>query len=313
MIENKEKKRINLAPGALTAPLPPALVTVGDEEHANILTVAWTGILSTVPPRTYISVRPSRHSYAILKEKGEFVINLASADMARSVDFAGIYTGKKMNKFDACGFTPIPSEKVSAPTVAQCPLALECKVFDVIPMGSHDVFMADIVSVSCREDIMGEDGRLMLDMADLLAYAHGEYFALGEKLGRFGFSTDKGKKSGLDEKNKKGEKSKTNILGEGKSKDKSKAPKERKAGEASKARTEGEHGAKGGDPNSFSGKFGAEKKAFEDGEGGRIAKGDGKVPFYLGLPKGRAKRSPEERKNKGKPHGKRRNGGEGRK
>ena len=313
MIENKEKKRINLAPGALTAPLPPALVTVGDEEHANILTVAWTGILSTVPPRTYISVRPSRHSYAILKEKGEFVINLASADMARSVDFAGIYTGKKMNKFDACGFTPIPSEKVSAPTVAQCPLALECKVFDVIPMGSHDVFMADIVSVSCREDIMGEDGRLMLDMADLLAYAHGEYFALGEKLGRFGFSTDKGKKSGLDEKNKKGEKSKTNILGEGKSKDKSKAPKERKAGEASKARTEGEHGAKGGDPNSFSGKFGAEKKAFEDGEGGRIAKGDGKVPFYLGLPKGRAKRSPEERKNKGKPHGKRRNGGDGRK
>ena len=313
MIENKEKKRINLAPGALTAPLPPALVTVGDEEHANILTVAWTGILSTVPPRTYISVRPSRHSYAILKEKGEFVINLASADMARSVDFAGIYTGKKMNKFDACGFTPIPSEKVSAPTVAQCPLALECKVFDVIPMGSHDVFMADIVSVSCREDIMSEDGRLMLDMADLLAYAHGEYFALGEKLGRFGFSTDKGKKSGLDEKNKKGEKSKTNILGEGKSKDKSKAPKERKAGEASKARTEGEHGAKGGDPNSFSGKFGAEKKAFEDGEGGRIAKGDGKVPFYLGLPKGRAKRSPEERKNKGKPHVKRRNGGEGRK
>ena len=313
MIENKEKKRINLAPGALTAPLPPALVTVGDEEYANILTVAWTGILSTVPPRTYISVRPSRHSYAILKEKGEFVINLASADMARSVDFAGIYTGKKMNKFDACGFTPIPSEKVSAPTVAQCPLALECKVFDVIPMGSHDVFMADIVSVSCREDIMGEDGRLMLDMADLLAYAHGEYFALGEKLGRFGFSTDKGKKSGLDEKNKKGEKSKTNILGEGKSKDKSKAPKERKAGEASKARTEGEHGAKGGDPNSFSGKFGAEKKAFEDGEGGRIAKGDGKVPFYLGLPKGRAKRSPEERKNKGKPHGKRRNGGDGRK
>jgi flavin reductase (DIM6/NTAB) family NADH-FMN oxidoreductase RutF len=310
MIENKEKKRINLAPGALTAPLPPALVTVGDEEYANILTVAWTGILSTVPPRTYISVRPSRHSYAILKEKGEFVINLASADMARSVDFAGIYTGKKMNKFDACGFTPIPSEKVSAPTVAQCPLALECKVFDVIPMGSHDVFMADIVSVSCREDIMGEDGRLMLDMADLLAYAHGEYFALGEKLGRFGFSTDKGKKSGLEEKNKKGEKSKTKILGEGKSKDKSKAPKER---EASKARTDGEHGAKGGDPNSFSGKFGAEKKAFEDGEGGRIAKGDGKVPFYLGLPKGRAKRSPEERKNKGKPHGKRRNGGDGRK
>ena len=313
MIENKEKKRINLAPGALTAPLPPALVTVGDEEYANILTVAWTGILSTVPPRTYISVRPSRHSYAILKEKGEFVINLASADMARSVDFAGIYTGKKMNKFDACGFTPIPSEKVSAPTVAQCPLALECKVFDIIPMGSHYVFMADIVSVSCREDIMGEDGRLMLDMADLLAYAHGEYFALGEKLGRFGFSTDKGKKSGLEEKNKKGEKSKTKILGEGKSKDKSKAPKEREAGKASKARTDGEHGAKGGDPNSFSGKFGAEKKAFEDGEGGRIAKGDGKVPFYLGLPKGRAKRSPEERKNKGKPHGKRRNGGDGRK
>lgn len=184
-------KRINLAPGALTAPLPPALVTVGDMECSNVLTVAWTGILATVPPRTYISVRPSRHSYGILKEKGEFVINLPSADMARMVDFAGIYTGKKVDKFEKCGFTKAESERVSAPTIAECPLAIECKVFEVIPMGSHDVFMADIVSVSCKEEIMNKYGRLMLDRAGLLAYAHGEYFSLGEKLGKFGFSTDK--------------------------------------------------------------------------------------------------------------------------
>lgn len=190
---SKNIKRKNFAPGALTAPLPPALVTVGDMESSNVITIGWTGILATVPPKTYISVRPSRYSYGILKERGEFVINLPSADMARSVDFAGIYTGAKMDKFEKCGFIKAESNKVSAPTIAQCPVSIECKVCQVIPMGSHDVFMADIVSVSCREDIIDSDGKMRFDKAGLLAYAHGEYYALGEKLGRFGFSTDKAK------------------------------------------------------------------------------------------------------------------------
>ena len=190
MSENKNMKRQSFAPGALTAPLPPVLVTVGDMEEANIITIAWTGILATIPPRTYISVRPSRHSYGMLKEKGEFVINLPSASLAREVDYAGIYTGAKVDKFIKCGFSKVESNEVSAPTIGECPIALECKITEVLPMGSHDVFMADIVSVSCREDVM-EEGRICYDKADLLAYAHGEYFALGEKLGKFGFSTDK--------------------------------------------------------------------------------------------------------------------------
>ena len=188
------EKRRNLKPGALTAPIPPAIVSVGDMDSANLLTVAWTGILATVPPKTYISVRPSRHSYKILKEKGEFVINLPSADMAKKVDFVGIYTGAKMDKFEKCGLTRIPSEKVSAPTVAECPVALECRVTEVIPMGSHDVFIADVVSVSCKEDIFDKEGKMHFERANLLAYAHGEYYSLGERVGRFGFSTDKPEK-----------------------------------------------------------------------------------------------------------------------
>ena len=188
------QKRKNLSPGALTAPLPPAMVTVGDFENANVLTIAWTGILATVPPKTYISVRPSRHSYGMLKENGEFVINLPSVKMAKTVDFVGIYTGKKMDKFEKCHLTKKESERVAPPTISECPVALECKVTDVLPMGSHDVFIADIVSVSCHEDILDADGKMHFERADLLAYAHGEYYSLGERVGRFGFSTDKPQK-----------------------------------------------------------------------------------------------------------------------
>lgn len=180
-----------LKAGALTAPLPPVLVTVGNMEKANVLTVAWTGILSTIPPRTYVSIRPSRHSHAMLKESGEFVINLPSADMAKKVDYIGIYTGAKVDKFAVCGLTKVKSEQVSAPTLGECPIALECRVTEVLSMGTHDVFIADILAVSCDDDIIDEGGKMRFERANLLAYAHGEYFALGEKLGEFGFSTKK--------------------------------------------------------------------------------------------------------------------------
>ena len=202
MPDNKNNKRQSFAPGALTAPLPPVLVTVGDMTDANIITIAWTGILATIPPKTYISVRPSRHSYGILKERGEFVINLPSASLVREVDYAGIYTGAKVDKFEKCGFSKVESKEVSAPTIGECPIALECKITEILPMGSHDVFMADIVSVSCREDVL-ENGRICYDNADLLAYAHGEYFALGEKLGKFGFSTDKENKAAIRSRGEK--------------------------------------------------------------------------------------------------------------
>ena len=143
--------RIDLKPGALTAPLPPVLVTVGDGEKSNIITIGWTGILSTLPPRTYISVRPERYSYGILKEKMEFVINLTTESMAWAVDYAGIYTGAKVDKWRECSLTPVKSKCISAPTVAESPLSLECKVTEIIPSGTHDIFVADIVSVSCDE------------------------------------------------------------------------------------------------------------------------------------------------------------------
>ena len=191
--------------GALTAPLPPVMVTVGDMENANVLTVGWTGILSTIPPRTYVSVRPARHSYKLLKATGEFVINLTTANQARIVDYVGIYTGAKVDKFKECGLTKIESKEVKTPTIAECPLALECRVVEVIPMGTHDVFIADIVSVSCDDSILDEAGKIRFDKAGLLAYAHGEYYALGEKLGKFGFSTAKAAKAGQPKKSAKTE------------------------------------------------------------------------------------------------------------
>ena len=181
--------------GALTAPVPPCMVTCGEGENANIITVAWTGILSTDPPRTYVSVRPSRFSHKILTEKREFVINLTTEDLALATDYVGIYTGAKVDKFEKCRLTKTESAVVSVPTIKEAPIALECKVFDIIPSGTHDIFMADIVNVSCDDKILDENGRMCFERAKLIAYSHGEYFALGRKLGKFGFSTDKQNKS----------------------------------------------------------------------------------------------------------------------
>ena len=186
--------RQNFKAGTLMAPLPAVMVSVGDMQESNILTVAWTGILSSEPPRTYISVRPSRHSHKILLEKREFVINLTSEQLAWAVDYVGIYTGAKVDKFEKCKLTKSESKEVCAPTIAEAPIALECRVFDVIHSGTHDIFMADIVNVSCDESLLDENGKIHFDKAKLIVYSHGEYFALGRKLGRFGFSTDKKKK-----------------------------------------------------------------------------------------------------------------------
>lgn len=183
--------RRSFSPGALTAPVPAVLVSVGDMEKANILTIGWTGILATSPPKTYISVRPSRYSHGIISRTREFVINLTTDAMAYAADYAGIYTGAKVDKFEKLSLTKCKSEKVAAPTVAESPLSLECRVTDVWHMGTHDVFVADIVNVSCDESILDEKGKIRLDRAGLMAYAHGEYYKLGEVIGRFGFSTDK--------------------------------------------------------------------------------------------------------------------------
>ena len=180
--------------GALLAPLPPALVSCGAGEEANLLTVAWAGILSTHPPRTYISVRPTRHSHHLLCEGREFVIHLPTEAQVRAIDYCGMYTGAKVNKFEKCGLHPLPSTAVAPPTLEEFPLALECRVFEVKQLGSHDMFLADIVAVTVDDALLDARGKLRLDRAALCAYAHGDYYALGRRLGQFGFSAARRKK-----------------------------------------------------------------------------------------------------------------------
>lgn len=185
--------------GALLAPLPAVLVTSGDMENSNIITIGWTGIVNTIPPKTYISVRKSRHSYELIEQSREFVINLTTAEMIREVDYCGIYTGKKVDKFKKCGFTKEAASAVSAPIIGESPLSLECRVIEMTDLGTHVMFLADIVATDVDESLIDKDGKLDLSRAHLIAYAHGEYFALGKKLGSFGFSAKK-KKSGKKRK-----------------------------------------------------------------------------------------------------------------
>ena len=173
--------------GALIAPVPAVMVSCGDMEKSNIITVAWCGITNTVPPKTYVSIRPSRHSYQVIKDRKEFVINLVPAALAKKADFCGIYTGKKVDKFQKCEFTKENSSKVSAPMIKECPISIECKVTDIIPLGSHDMFLADILAVNVDKALL-EGDKLCINRAHLCAFAHGEYYKLGERIGKFGFS-----------------------------------------------------------------------------------------------------------------------------
>lgn len=180
--------------GALMAPLPAVLVTSGTLENPNIMTAAWTGIVSTHPPKTYISVRPSRYTYELIQKNRSFVINLTPASLVRAVDFCGVRSGRDMNKFIKNNLTPEASFSVEAPSLAEAPLSLECRVTDIIPLGSHDMFLADVVSTAVREDLIDPKGRLALEKADLLTYLHGEYYTLGHKIGSFGYSVRKKEK-----------------------------------------------------------------------------------------------------------------------
>lgn len=174
--------------GTLLAPAPPAMVTVGNFDTANIITIAWTGIINTVPPKTYISVRPERYSHKVLSETKEFVINITTTDLVEAADFCGFKSGKDTDKFAACRLSKEKSALVSTPSIAESPLSLECKVTDIIKLGSHDMFLADIVGVSVDKKLIDKNGKLHLDKCDLIAFAHGEYYQLGEKLAKMGFS-----------------------------------------------------------------------------------------------------------------------------
>ncbi len=181
---------------ALLGPVPPVLVSCGSAEAPNLFTVAWAGTVCTQPPRLAISVRPSRHSYGLIKRSGEFVVNLPTEALARAVDWCGVKSGRDVNKFSAMRLTAAPASAVGCPLLAQSPVNLECRVFQVLPLGSHDLFLADVVAVDVDEALLDAEGKLHLERAGLLAYAHGGYYALGRQLGTFGWSVRKKKKPG---------------------------------------------------------------------------------------------------------------------
>ena len=173
---------------AITAPVPPVMVTCGEPGKANIITVAWTGTVNTKPPMTYISVRPTRYSYGIIKTGGEFVVNLTTAALVKKADYCGIYTGAKVDKFRKCGLTEGQASAVNVPLIAESPVNIECRVTQVIPLGSHDMFLAEIVAVDIDGELIDSSGKLHLERAGLAAFAHGDYYALGKKLAPFGCS-----------------------------------------------------------------------------------------------------------------------------
>lgn len=191
-------------PGNMLYPLPCAMVTVQRPgEKPNIITIAWTGTVCTDPAMVYISVRPSRYSYNILKETGEFVINLTTDELVRAADYCGVKSGRDIDKFEACHLTPIPSKEVSVPAIAESPVAIECRVEKFIPLGSHDMFLAKVLAVSIDEKYMDEKGKFHLNQSGIVAYSHGEYFELGQRDGSFGYSVRKKSKKSANKKTKR--------------------------------------------------------------------------------------------------------------
>ena len=185
--------KIPFGVGTILNPVPAVIVTCGTLEKPNALTIAWTGTLCSNPPKTYISVRPERYSYEIIKSSGEFCINLTTAELAKATDYLGVRSGRNEDKLARLGLSVSAAQSVSAPILDASPLSTECRVDSIIPLGSHDMFIADIVAVDAARELLDEKGRLCLDKAGLLAYSHGEYYTLGKKVGKFGYSVRKKK------------------------------------------------------------------------------------------------------------------------
>ncbi len=187
-------------PGTLLSPLPAVLVSCGTMEKPNVLTIAWTGIVNSDPAMTYISVRKERFSHSLIEQSGEFVINLTTAALIRATDLCGVKSGRDTDKFALARLTPEPASVLSCPMIAESPLSLECRVTQVLPLGSHDMFLAKIEAVDVEESLLDEKGKLHLSRCGLLAYSHGEYFAQGRRLGTFGCSVRKKPDSGRPKK-----------------------------------------------------------------------------------------------------------------
>lgn len=179
-------------PGNMLYPVPAVMVSCqGADEKANIITIAWAGTTCSSPAMVSISVRKERHSYNILKETGEFVINLVTKDLVRAADYCGVRSGKEVDKFKEMHLTKLASKTIKAPGIAESPVNIECKVTEIKELGSHDLFLAEVTNVTIEDDYMDENGKFDLNRAGLVAYSHGEYFELGAKIGSFGFSVRK--------------------------------------------------------------------------------------------------------------------------
>lgn len=179
-------------PGNMIYPVPAVMVTVADKEkRPNIITVAWTGTACTNPPMAYISVRKERYSHGILMETGEFVINLTTEALTFATDYCGVRSGRDVDKFKEMKLTPIPARTVSAPLIAESPVNIECKVKQVLELGSHDMFLAEVTAVHAEDCYMDERGRFDLRKANPIVYSHGEYFGMGKSIGTFGYSVRK--------------------------------------------------------------------------------------------------------------------------
>lgn len=177
--------------GTMLAPVPPALISCGTAEKPNVMTAAWTGIICTEPTLVYVSIRPSRYSNELIRQTGEFAINIPTTKLAKAVDLCGVKSGRGIDKFKLAGITAAPCEKISAPQVAEAPISLECKVKEITSFGTHDMFLAEVVAVDVDETYINGKQALDLQKAGLLAYAHGFYYGLGHKIGKFGWSVEK--------------------------------------------------------------------------------------------------------------------------
>lgn len=178
-------------PGTMVYPLPAIMVSCGTMEESNIITIAWTGTICTDPAMTYISLRPERHSYEMIKKTGEFVINLTTKDLAYATDWCGVRSGAQYDKFEEMKLTKEKGNFVSCPMIKESPVSIECRVKEIKELGSHHMFIAEVLAVNADEKYLDENGRFCLEKCELITYSHGQYYSLGENLGRFGFSVKK--------------------------------------------------------------------------------------------------------------------------
>ena len=196
MPKRTDIKKQSWKPGNILSPVPVVLVSCGGTRgwKPNLITIAWTGNVCSDPPLLSISVRPERYSYDIIETTREFVVNVPSLGQAKAVDWCGVVSGRSEDKFAGAGLTPAAALKVQCPIVLECPLNIECRVRESLKLGSHTMFVAEVVAVQVSSALIDASGRLVLEKGGLLAFAHGQYFALGRCLGRFGFSVQKRKK-----------------------------------------------------------------------------------------------------------------------